>query len=126
MRSCIINLPVMYPAQSLNGYMVSGVPAHVGKRKYLAYPRELINDLDDCVGGYEIIPQINLRMRGLEKEYFMELRRVIKKRIIVFKYLYDKQSWDFFSSFFLIRLYSPLLLAPLGSYSSTIRSKAFS
>jgi len=96
MKSCIINLPLTYPAQPLNGYLVSGIPAHVGLRRKITYPPDLIKELDDVVDGYEIIPNINLRIEGMEKEYYQEIRRVLIKRIEVFKYLYEKDTWHFF------------------------------
>ena len=96
LKSCIVNLPLTYPAKPINGVMVSGIPGHVGSSSKITYPRDLIHKLNELVDGYEIIPYVDLRVENLEKEFFYEFKRILKKRFEVFKFLYDYDCWHFF------------------------------
>jgi len=93
-RVCVINIPVTYPPQPVNGVMVSGIPVPK-EAKDLVYPESLRRQMD----GY----RVEIPFKEYEKEYpnldYEKLKRdaydVIDKR---FKFAMKmlKEDWDLF------------------------------
>lgn len=94
-KSCVINVPLTYPARKIDGILVSGNPGHMSERK-ITYPPEIKSELDDVVNGYEIFPMIDISIPNREAKYLKELNRVLKKRLKATLHLLEKQKWTFF------------------------------
>ena len=47
-----INIPMTYPPEKINGFMVSGIPVPPGARDY-TYPRSLLEDIGDYTVDYD-------------------------------------------------------------------------
>ena len=91
-KSLVINVILSYPAQKLNGWMVTG-PLTPEKAPY-TYPKELQKEMDSAIKKrIMIIPDsIKLERKRLYREIF-DLTRL---QFRAFKYLLDKKDWDFF------------------------------
>lgn len=46
-----INIPMTYPPEKINGFIVSGIPVPPGARDY-TYPHSLLGDINKEIGGY--------------------------------------------------------------------------
>ena len=99
-RCCIINVPVTYPAEEINGYMVPSLLTPTNEKIY-SYPHNLMPLLKKY--GY----RINIKNEGYaflpdkesvseKKEFYLrELYDVLEKRYSTLKQLMD-EPWDFF------------------------------
>ncbi|GEM_PF-6973706 len=99
LKSAVINAPMTYPPTYLNGVMVSGIPAHLFSDYPITYPLELREELDSLVGGYEVMPRLDI-FRFFEYDLIERLKNVVEKRGRVIEYLYGKGNWDLFMPVF--------------------------
>ena len=74
----MLNLPMTYPPQKIDGFMVCGIHSVSRRGTGYTYPSELSKTLDEIVGGYEIVPIVNITIPGKEKQYIKELKEMIK------------------------------------------------
>lgn len=92
-RSCVVNVPLTYPVDPLNGFMISGLgtpPANEG----LAYPLEEFKEMKRAIGGYDI--DIDLRENQQHDKTPDSLRRVMAGRHKCFDFLLNREPWDLF------------------------------
>ncbi len=93
-RVCIINVPVTYPPQPINGYVVSGM---LSPRPEMAFwPPELWEEVQAAVKGYTILGTISkfdyLGIRG----FVDMMTEIARKRAQLAQYLFAKEDWDLF------------------------------
>ena len=94
MKSIILNHPVTYPPEKINGIMVSGMLTPPGSNDY-TYPPEILRELKEL--GYVIEPDPEIvKTKWDTKEFVDELIRTIKKRTKTVLHLMKYYSWDFF------------------------------
>jgi predicted AlkP superfamily phosphohydrolase/phosphomutase len=87
----VVNLPLTYPPQPVNGLMISGLLTPYGKRDFV-HPPGLLPEIERELGPYLIHhDQTGNPDRVLEQEH-----RILKYRREVAKYLYRKYPMDFF------------------------------
>ena len=88
LKSCVINIPVTYPPDKINGVMISGIDAPSTLSNY-TYPKEIKKKLKEF--GYKI------DVSGLKekKELPLEAMKLLDIRIKTAKYFLDKE-FDFF------------------------------
>ncbi len=103
-RVCVMAVPVTYPPEKINGYMISGfdAPGVDAKANYESvHPPELLDEINKNVGQYIISSNI---MKEIEaKDYDKALDIVLKtlrRKIDTALYLYKKEQWDIFSVVF--------------------------
>ncbi len=90
-RSVVINVPSTYPAQPLNGVLVSGFVA-VDLNK-ATYPPELVPRLREM--DYRI--NVNARKVQQSHDALMEdVLTTLDRRVKALLYLFDKEQWDLF------------------------------
>ncbi|MBI5392778.1 alkaline phosphatase family protein [Candidatus Woesearchaeota archaeon] len=99
LKSCIINLPVTYPPDKLNGVMISDFLTPLGKQDY-TYPKELITDLKSI--GYDIHDEfkdhVHRKKRSkkeIESVYNKQIE-IINNRLQVVKHIMNKEDFDLF------------------------------
>jgi predicted AlkP superfamily phosphohydrolase/phosphomutase len=96
-KVCIVNVPMTYPPNRVNGLLVSGMISS-SKLGIYTYPSSLAKELDEVAKSYEIAPDVfaPIYMKGEEEGFLKELNRVTEKRVKITKYLMKKYYWDFF------------------------------
>ncbi|MGQ9583903.1 MAG: alkaline phosphatase family protein [Anaerolineae bacterium] len=95
-RVGVLNVPVTYPVEPVNGFMVSGwmTPYHA---RDFTYPRALAEELGRELGDYRLYPAATYSERRREA-FFEEMDAVLRARIQATSYLMSTRSWDFFIS----------------------------
>lgn len=94
-RSIIINFPLMYPPEKINGITISGLMTP-SSAKYFTYPKSLTEKLRNM--GYEIeIHEVELfRLLHSNKEkLYNRLIQTMKKRAKISIELLTQENWDF-------------------------------
>jgi predicted AlkP superfamily phosphohydrolase/phosphomutase len=97
-RSCILNFPLIWPPEQIDGVMVCGMMAPEGTAQ-LSWPADEAERLRREVPGY----RSNVDIPGFDVEFlsgalgFMdELERSLRSRIAAFWHYFDREPWDFF------------------------------
>ena len=88
----VYNVPMTYPPNEFNGYMVSGEMGAVEFDRSMFYPRELFEELERVVPDYVIAP-----LRRDEQGYDLDaLKRQVEARRKAAVYLLEKHPVDVF------------------------------
>ncbi|MEO2137708.1 MAG: alkaline phosphatase family protein, partial [bacterium] len=93
-RVCVVNLPVSYPVEEVNGVMVSGWMTPYFARDY-TWPRELARELDDVVGNYRIYPS-ETWSAGRSKAFFRASDELLEMLTRSNLHLMEREDWDLF------------------------------
>ncbi len=97
----IINVPMTYPAEEVNGFQIAGLDAPGVESKGFTYPPELYKEIVDEVGGYIIEPGlIGCIVGGEVDQAEAKLYEEIDQKIAVSRHLMKKYPWDLFVSVF--------------------------
>lgn len=94
-RSIIVNFPLMYPPEKINGITVSGLVTP-SSAKYFTYPKHLSEKLKNM--GYEVeISEIELfKLLHSDKEkLYNRLIQIMRKRAEISVELLIQEDWDF-------------------------------
>ncbi len=89
----VVNVPIAYPVDKVNGFMISGWMTPHGANDY-TYPREMADELNKVVGNYRIYPTETFSERGREA-FFQASYDLLKMRTEANLYLMGKRP-DFF------------------------------
>ncbi len=101
LRVGVINVPMTYPCEKVNGFLIGGFEAPGVKSPHFSYPDGLYAELVQQCGGYILEPGITSDiMAGREDRVLGKLRESIAFRQASVLYLMQKQPWDFFSVVF--------------------------
>ena len=101
-RSIVLNVPMTFPADKINGIMVSGWTAPSIKSEGFTFPPELINSLLKKYGEFVLFPTVKkhiyeghpgLGINNLHKD--LDMKRKISQEFL------EKEEWDLFVSFFI-------------------------
>lgn len=93
LRVGIINVPMTYPPEPVNGFMITGMLTPPGASNY-TYPPELAGQLDN---KYEIELALHEREFHFDAERLLErLIQLMEGRGTVALRLMEQQDWDFF------------------------------
>jgi predicted AlkP superfamily phosphohydrolase/phosphomutase len=96
-RVGVIHVPMTYPAEEVNGFLIAGIEAPSPDSAGFSYPPELISEVSNHCGPYIIsagLPEYvasDRVERGLE-----EIKRQIDSRLCAAQYLIKSKPWDFF------------------------------
>ncbi len=96
-RVAVLSVPFTYPPEKVNGIMVSGMdaPGVAGLvDRSATYPPELCDDINSNVVDYPIGP--NLFAYTDLGDMVDAALRTIEKKTAAARYLYGKETWDFF------------------------------
>ena len=98
----LINIPVTYPAEEVDGFIIPGFLTPAGKKDF-TYPVSLYEELVKEIDTYIINVKIATRKINTEEEFTRFLDDILfstKKRFEAMKILYTKYSPDFFMTVF--------------------------
>jgi len=90
-RVGVLNVPVTYPPQEINGFMISGILSPKGGQ--ICYPADLISRYEDQLGDYRIAPNIQFKA-GIEEEYIEDIRALIRAHGDWALRLLEDEPWD--------------------------------
>ncbi len=93
-RSLVVNIPLTYPAEKINGIMISGFPYPESRRDF-AYPKEILDEIKQELGISSILkPNPQFLKEGDEKRIVEEVNKITHDQTEILKYLMKKESWD--------------------------------
>ena len=100
LRSIVINDPVTYPADVINGIMTTGLMTPPGSN--YVYPTELRSEIDRVVGGYMCEPPENFYEKAIEakSEAYAMLEEVATKQAHAALHLANNYEWDILAPIF--------------------------
>lgn len=97
LRVGVVNVPLSYPADPVNGVMLAGLDAPGVDSPGFSHPPELIKELQARVGDYVIEPgvpsYIKMGRRDLAERAIFEAE---EKRLAYVRYLMTTRPWDVF------------------------------
>ncbi len=94
-KVCVLNVPLTYPPDKVNGIMISGMDTPDMTSDFI-YPASFRKELDEQIGGYRLEnPVRNLRQEAIE-EQIATLFTGSQNRFDAAKYLLTKENWDLF------------------------------
>jgi predicted AlkP superfamily phosphohydrolase/phosphomutase len=98
-KSCIVNVPLTYPAEQLRGVMLSGFP-RPSKAPDMAYPGTLVPELERELGDIDFSKPAGLIRDGQEQKLVEEIRQKTEVQLRVLEYLLKRDSYDFVMTVF--------------------------
>lgn len=91
----VINVPMTYPPEKVNGFMISGMDAP-GTKSNFTYPPELYDEIIGRFGEYIIGQRLwEYSRRDRERDLITALKEMTRLRTEVTLYLMDRKKWDF-------------------------------
>jgi predicted AlkP superfamily phosphohydrolase/phosphomutase len=92
----VINVPMTYPAEAVNGVFLSGLDSP-GIDGNFAHPGDLMEEINQHVGGYILEPGIwGFIRRGKPDIALQKLLEMVRVRTATARYLMENREWDFF------------------------------
>jgi predicted AlkP superfamily phosphohydrolase/phosphomutase len=92
----VINVPITYPAEPVNGYLIAGLDAPGVGSVGFTYPTGLSDELQHNVGEYEIeVGMPSLIKAGKLDEAIARAKWTVERRKAAAEYLMDR-PWDLF------------------------------
>ena len=92
-RVGVINVPVTYPPQPVNGFLISGMLSpHTGR---ITYPEGLLEPYREEIGPYRVAPSVQYK-QGNEGAFIADLLDLVERRGRYALRLMEDQPWDFF------------------------------
>jgi len=95
-RCCIINMPMTYPPEKINGVIISGLLSPSVESAFM--PKHILKELKEAGIDYQIGEDYALS--GNEKTVIKYYSQVFKEREKTAKFLLQKEDWDFFLIYF--------------------------
>jgi predicted AlkP superfamily phosphohydrolase/phosphomutase len=97
LRSGIVNIPIVYPPEEINGFMISGEVAP-GAHRSIAYPSSVYDEVVNKFGRYRLK---DIFPGGRQKsDYLGLIEEDISTQTDVLEYLITEKEWDFFFTFY--------------------------
>jgi predicted AlkP superfamily phosphohydrolase/phosphomutase len=90
-RVGVLNVPVTYPPQPINGFMITGILSPKGGQ--ICYPADLIGRYKSNLGEYRVAPNIQYKP-GNEAEYIDDIYGLIKAHGNWGLHLMKSEEWD--------------------------------
>ena len=99
---CVINVPMTFPTEKLNGCMIAGLDAPGPDSRGVCYPEGLLDEMRAKVGPYQITPDFAeyLRKGARWGEAAQRLLDNMERRYDHTCYVMDKYDWDLFTVVF--------------------------
>jgi predicted AlkP superfamily phosphohydrolase/phosphomutase len=95
-RVGIMNVPITYPAEPVNGFLIPGLDAP-GMDNSFAHPRGLMDEIDQQVGRYILEAGIwGYIRRGRPEAALEKLLEMARVRTATASYLLKTKAWDLF------------------------------
>ncbi|NUO07809.1 MAG: alkaline phosphatase family protein [Candidatus Brocadia sp.] len=97
----VVNVPLTYPPEEVNGYLIPGMQYAFNVDKGFTYPKELLSEIEKKFGKYEVIYGDERSLYTNELDHFVsKWKEITRKRQEVILYLLDKYETDFFMAVF--------------------------
>ncbi len=94
-RVCLINIPMTFPPQPVNGLLISGMPAP-SKKVTITFPSNLLSQLEAELGEYLLYPDPGQAYSDSGVDEFIDrLYRTTEMRLKVLHHLRAREDWDF-------------------------------
>lgn len=90
-RVGVLNVPVTYPPQPVNGFVISGILSPKSGR--ISYPRDLISRYEAVLGEYRVAPKIQYKP-GNEAAFIEDIYSLIRSHGEWALALMAHESWD--------------------------------
>lgn len=101
-RVGLFNVPMIYPAKEINGFMVTGLPDTPQFNEKTFFPTDLYHDLKDRFCGFYVDDMLNiLKQNGIE-DYFLCYKKVNELNTRIAIDLIKKYDVDIFLTNYLI------------------------
>jgi len=93
-RCLIVNVPLTYPPEKLNGVMISGFP-YLESRKDYSWPRAELDEIRQKFGDISILkPNPQFLKDGDEEKIFQEVNEITRNQTKILKYYLERERWD--------------------------------
>ncbi len=97
----VLNVPMTYPAEAVNGFLVAGLDAPGPESRGFTYPQELYRELTERFGKYILEPGLTGYIVGNQVDLAIDmLDKEIAQKAKVARHLMDTRPWDFFTVVF--------------------------
>jgi len=94
----VLNVPVSYPVEPVNGFMISGFMTPYSARDFV-YPPDSLSELEDQVGAYHIYPTTTFSQAHADS-FFRACDQLLDLRTRTALRLMERTEWDFFIGVF--------------------------
>ena len=94
MKVGIVNVPVTYPPERVNGFMISGFPNPPGSTDF-TYPKSLLSEINKEVPGLTLQRTIILPGDDAAQSVYDDTVAVTKSQTELLTYLMGQKEWDF-------------------------------
>ncbi len=94
----VLNVPVSYPVEPVNGFIISGFMTPYSARDF-AYPPALLSEIKEVVGAYHIYPTTTFSEAHAD-EFFNACDQLLDMRAHAALWLMERYDWDFFITVF--------------------------
>jgi predicted AlkP superfamily phosphohydrolase/phosphomutase len=92
----VMNVPMTYPAETVNGVFLSGLDSP-GIDSNFSHPKDLMEEINQHVGGYILEPGIwGFIRRGRHDIALEKLMEMVRVRTATAGYLIESKGWDLF------------------------------
>ena len=91
----IVGMPVTYPPEEVNGYMVSDFLTPSASDDY-TYPLSLAAELEQAMGGFPLLPDERYRSTKFTDRFIADMIADVERRLEGAEYLLDNKESDFF------------------------------
>ncbi|MCS6859231.1 MAG: alkaline phosphatase family protein [Abditibacteriales bacterium] len=95
-RVCVVNVPMTYPPEAVNGYLIAGMDAP-GTQSRFTYPADLYADIKQAIGDYRIDWAYleNVKTDDARAAALKQLLEIEVVRGRAMRYLLRRAAWDF-------------------------------
>jgi predicted AlkP superfamily phosphohydrolase/phosphomutase len=93
-RVGVMGVPMTYPPEPVNGFMISGLLTPAGRRDF-TFPISLLDELEAHLGSYRLRHDQKYR-RNAPEPFIREQYEILENNIQAALYLMHKERWDFF------------------------------
>jgi predicted AlkP superfamily phosphohydrolase/phosphomutase len=94
----VLNVPVSYPVEAVNGFMISGFMTPYSARDFF-HPPGLLAEIEAELGAYHIYPTTTFS-EGRADEFIRACDQLLEKRTRTALWLMERYDWDFFMAVF--------------------------
>lgn len=95
-RVLVVNVPITFPAEKVNGNIITGIDAPSVNERRFTCPEDLYREIVTNVGGYRIVDEMtSFLKKGRYEDAIKSLHDTIDLRYRASKYLMQEKEWDF-------------------------------
>jgi len=100
-KCIVLNDPVTFPAEPINGIMTTGMMTPPGSRNWI-YPPEMLGEVDSIAGGYECdVPSNFDAVISTDPDRALKMLEVLTQKLFrVSRYIAENYEWDILATIF--------------------------